>query len=408
MDRNLPYHATEASDDTRSYSVDACDMEIESASMHQDVNDNQQPVVIDFGGNTHIDDSAKFSLQLHALLTRRGLSRDAFDEVVKMLNGYMQQHAPNAPPLMSTYLNQKLSSNSYPVKSVDFDACRNGCKLYGPGDDTTECTLCDKNGVPRWIDGQPVQQVTYLSISEQLALLLYDPEVREILEFPRATDGNEADEEDCMEDVFDGAIVRDIVKSYDDPECKPLMLGMFTDGFEVFKKGHSSLTMVNIVVLNLPRSIRTESKFMLQPCIIPGPFQPKDLFSFLKPVMDELATLDNRGIRVLCQEGASLFARAHLLFVGGDIPAQSKVSGHALHTHEYGCRLCVYAAKYLKHRYTYPPVSRDEPLANGKRKPLRARYRTITDFATGDKDHGLQQPTPFAKLPFFSGVFFSN
>lgn len=99
----------------------------------------------------------------------------------------------------------------------------------------------------------------------------------------------------------------------------------------------------------------------------------------------------------MCPDGVSLFTRAHLLFVGGGIPAQSKVSGHASHMHEDGCRLCIYAARYLDHRYIYPPVSRGEPLVNGKRKPLIASYRSITDFSTRDEGHGLVQPTPFSK-----------
>lgn len=193
------------------------------------VND-QQPMVVDFNmRSAQIDDSTKFSLELHALLTRRGLSRDPFDEVIKMVNNYMQQHAPQAPTLLSAYLNEKLAGDTYPVTSKSYDMCCNGCKLFGPNDDAEECTLCDKNnGTPRWVDGKPAQQATYLSIAEQLALLLYDVEVREMLEYPTVDDSDKNDDTDeehgCMNDIFDGAIVRNIVKSNGAPTCKSLML----------------------------------------------------------------------------------------------------------------------------------------------------------------------------------------
>lgn len=414
MDQDDTFDRSALSNNVDEEAFSVGDMDIDPVSpdvSFEDVNDQQQPIVVDFESSAQIDDSSKFSLELHAYLTRRGLSRDAFDGAVKMINNYMQQYAPAAPPLMSAYLNQKLANDSYPVTSKNYDVCRNGCKLFGPGDDDQECTLCDRNGTSRLVDGAPVQQATYLSVIQQLALLLYDKEVREMLEDPVATSDDHDKNKDSgcgrMDDIFDGEIVRSSFELRDSStSCKRLMLGMFTDGFEVFKKGHSSLTMINIVILNFPRSIRTESKFMLQPCIIPGPYQPKDLFSFLKPVLEELSILEDQGISVICPGGVSLFARAHLLFVGGDIPAQTKVSRHASHMHKHGCRCCIYAARYMDHRYIYPPVSSNERLANGKRKPLIAPYRTISDFTIGDEERGLQQPTPFANFRFFSGASF--
>ncbi|ORY94091.1 hypothetical protein BCR43DRAFT_417898, partial [Syncephalastrum racemosum] len=107
---------------------------------------------------------------------------------------------------------------------------------------------------------------------------------------------------------------------------------------------------------------------MLQPCIFPGPSQPKGFSSFLQPILDELRILGHRGMRVACADGF-VTAQAHLAFVGGDIPAQSKAAGHSGHTHGFGCRFCLQQGCYVDGRYTYPPVKAEEPIPQYRAQP---------------------------------------
>jgi hypothetical protein len=80
--------------------------------------------------------------------------------------------------------------------------------------------------------------------------------------------------------------------------------------------------MFTFLVLNLPESIRTENKYMLQVCVAPGSKAPTDLFSFTAPIMKELETLQTRGFKL---GNSDLLVKAHCIFVGGDIPG-SKAS----------------------------------------------------------------------------------
>ncbi|KAG1320898.1 hypothetical protein G6F61_015225 [Rhizopus arrhizus] len=70
--------------------------------------------------------------------------------------------------------------------------------------------------------------------------------------------------------------------------------------------------------------IRTESKYMLQVYVAPGPTSPKDFFSFVKPIMKELMILEREGFKLA---GSNMTINAHLLFAGGDIPTCAKLAG---------------------------------------------------------------------------------
>ncbi|ORY97169.1 hypothetical protein BCR43DRAFT_413758, partial [Syncephalastrum racemosum] len=135
---------------------------------------------------------------------------------------------------------------------------------------------------------------------------------------------------------------------------------------------------------------------MLQPCIFPGPSQPKDFSSILQPILDELRILEHRGMRVACADGF-VTAQAHLAFVGGDIPAQSKAAGHSGHTHGFGCRFCLQQGCYVDGRYTYPPVKAEEPIP---------QYRAVDSFKTINEQYAQKMVSPFSDLRIFHGTFF--
>lgn len=78
---------------------------------------------------------------------------------------------------------------------------------------------------------------------------------------------------------------------------------------------------------------RYKLKNMLQIGIIPGTSTPKDIWSFLKPTIDELHVLEKEGMRIILPDEV-IVSRVHLLYVNGDIPAIGKLIGHH-HGHRY-------------------------------------------------------------------------
>lgn len=76
---------------------------------------------------------------------------------------------------------------------------------------------------------------------------------------------------------------------------------------------------------------------MLQIAMIPK--KPKNLFSFLSPLFNELKVLESAGITVEC-EGGNFDCKVHVVLASGDIPAVAELMHHSGHNSLYGCRLC--------------------------------------------------------------------
>ena len=74
---------------------------------------------------------------------------------------------------------------------------------------------------------------------------------------------------------------------------------------------------------------------------IPSPHSPKDINSFLQPLIDKLAELA-KGVEAVDVVHGELFSlHAHLVAAGGDIPAISKLLEFLGHNARFPCRLCM-------------------------------------------------------------------
>ncbi|CEG80506.1 hypothetical protein RMATCC62417_14832 [Rhizopus microsporus] len=193
--------------------------------------------------------------------------------------------------------------------------------------------------------------------------------------------------------VFDGALDERLPKVYSKKKDRLVIyLGLFADGFQDFKNGQHRMTVFHLIVLNLPKVIRTESKYMLQLCVIPGPTSPKGFFSFVKPIMKELIILEREDLKLA---GSDMTVNAHLLFAGGDTPTRTKLAGQSGCTHPSGCRCCTIKTVRTEGRNVFYPSS-------------FIAYRTKAAFTMTDVGSGQKLPTPFADLKHFHGAFFSQ
>ena len=77
---------------------------------------------------------------------------------------------------------------------------------------------------------------------------------------------------------------------------------------------------------NLPPSIRSKRRNMLLVGFTPGPNNPKDLDSFLSPLVDEMLQL-HRGIKNVWIAGIGEYftLRAYITVVTADMPGREKL-----------------------------------------------------------------------------------
>ena len=138
----------------------------------------------------------------------------------------------------------------FPVKEQRYHACPDGCGLFLQQDEATQC----KCGAARYRDAArtiPATTMAYLPLKDQLITILAYPETRDALCSLRERDY----QEHMMVDLFDGQLFHGrqknlFINEYD------IALALYVDGFKPFKRTRISLTIVHLVVLNLPPEIR--------------------------------------------------------------------------------------------------------------------------------------------------------
>jgi hypothetical protein len=102
-----------------------------------------------------------------------------------------------------------------------------------------------------------------------------------------------------------------------------VVLGLSTDGFSPFKHHKQTAWPLIIFNYNLPPEIRFHLEHILSLGVIPGPNKPKDMDSYLWPLVQELLHLANGigAFNILLKTRFAL--RAFLILAFGDIPAVS-------------------------------------------------------------------------------------
>ena len=189
----------------------------------------------------------------------------------------------------------------------------------------------------------PIYYYCYSSLLNSLEKLLQKPGFPEKCEEWRKR-GQSSPEQ--MTDIFDGQLWKDFQKYngsdfLNAPRNYGLMLNF--DFFQPMKhRKDYSVGVLYLVLLNLPRAERFKWENALVVGIIPAMGkEPKNLNSFLKPLVEELNALW-KGVRVLSSLSTiPLIFKAALLCTSSDIPASRKLCGFKGHSAELGCSRCL-------------------------------------------------------------------
>ena len=102
---------------------------------------------------------------------------------------------------------------------------------------------------------------------------------------------------------------------------------MSLNGVQVTNMHHHEVMPVILINLNLPPEECYKVVNILASMIIPGPKKPKNLDSFLRPLVDELKQLDY-GVKAFdANMGQEFILRAWVTMVTGDGPAIAEAIG---------------------------------------------------------------------------------
>ena len=166
------------------------------------------------------------------------------------------------------------------------------------------------------------------------------------------------------QDIYDGKLWSDFLRPTEKPFLSlpfNLALSINVDWFQPFERTQHSEGAIYISILNLPRQYRYLHENIILLGIIPGPKEPKQMNSLLKPFVDELLKLWD-GVIMKTHDGLSAIVRAALICCACDIPAARKVCGFVGHSGTKGCSRCLLS--FTKDRFgaksDYTDTNRDQ------------------------------------------------
>ena len=159
---------------------------------------------------------------------------------------------------------------------------------------------------------------------------------------------NRTSHSNTIEDIYNGAIWKEFQSYLGSPFLilpHSFAFVLNVDWFQPYTHTASSVGVLYLTVLNLPRKLRYKRENTILVGIIPGPHEPKlNINSFLKPLVEEMLQLWN-GLKmsVNTQSGVmeNVIVKGAILCVACDLPAGRKTCGFLGHTANYGCSKCL-------------------------------------------------------------------
>jgi Transposase family tnp2/Domain of unknown function (DUF4218) len=272
------------------------------------------------------------------------------------------------------------------IKPLFIHCCINNCIAFtGEYVDATECPHCDEK---RFVsDTVPParprarKQFLYIPIADRLRLQYRNANRARVLSSYRHNFTQENSPHESR-DVFDGGLYHkfhlDQLRLFQDP--RDVAFHMSLDGVQLTNMGHHEVTPVILVNLNLPPTDRYKIENILASMIIPGPKKPKDLDTFLRPLVDELKQLDCGVDAFDASTGSSFTLKAWVTIVTGDGPGIADAIGFKRPGNAYRpCRSCMikgekgeltpngrgtYYVPHTSYNFDNPPLRKYDALRN--------------------------------------------
>lgn len=274
---------------------------------------------------------------------------------------------------------RKAEKLTHDIVPVAIDCCVNSCMAFteptsfdtanaDDGEEPDSCTYC---GEPRyeWLNSNTGGRVrrsrktfVYIPLIPRLQLQYANKDRAALLQnYPSSMTQSTPTAGQVLRDFWDGSHYTKLKGQgyFNDP--RTLAFQFSTDGVSLVRQKNFSLWPIILINYNLPPTERVKTKNIIVLGFVPGPTHPKDMDSFLVPLVDEMLSL-KRGIRSYDASKAEEFVLyAHITTVTGDFPAIAMLMRMKGPNGKYPCRYCKICGSYCKlsKHYYYPHTCDD-------------------------------------------------
>ena len=245
--------------------------------MHVDEDDDEDDAM-------HVDDVIETNipiegLKLLHLKSLYNFTESAYDDIMKIFTTNN----------ISLYKVKKYLKEITGLVPVFYDMCENSCICYtGQYESYQNCPICDSTRLDA--KGKAKKVMPYLSIKDRLNIQFNDENRARELIYRHEYITNK--EDDDLDEIFDGKIYKELVDENLFNDKRDVAFIASCDGYQIFKQKTDDCWLFLLINNNLDPSLRVKKENLIIPFLIPGPNQPKDFNTFLRPFIDEIKELE--------------------------------------------------------------------------------------------------------------------
>ncbi|KAI8076296.1 hypothetical protein BDF21DRAFT_464689 [Thamnidium elegans] len=318
-------------------------------------------------------ESEKRSKEIYMLMQNHQVRKSAKNEIIKWINKTYHPNQSKDESLKSTYLTEKLLSESTSLNERRYDMCINGCMMF-LRDEELRCFFCLEERYEQSEDESKKSRNTLsqLSIADFVSSYFVNANSRDKILYRARRDATA--EAEKLRDYYDGSAYKDAkMKSMFSNEYD-IALSLYVDGFHRGQRGKESMTIVKAINMNLAPTER----------------------------MKKVNQFVNRGVELQTGDLTFSFKVYTSLFLG-DIPACADVLFHSGHMSTYGCRVCtIKGASYDSRGIYFTP---DETNRHEIRSKENFQEVNLLLPANSETNKGMKRVTPLICFNMFSASF---
>jgi len=231
-----------------------------------------------------VDDKTNIPIEELKLLYLKSLynfTESAYDDIMKIFTTNN----------VSLYKAKKYLKETTGLIPTFYDMCENSCICYtGQYESYQNCPTCDSTRLDT--RGKAKKVMPYLSVKDRLKIQFSDENRAKELLYRYEYIINK--EDDDLDDIFDGKIYKELVNENLFSDKRDVAFTASCDGYQIFKQKTDDCWLFLMINNNLHPSLRVKKENLLIPFLIPGPNQPKDFNTFLRPFIDEMKELERK------------------------------------------------------------------------------------------------------------------
>lgn len=266
-----------------------------------------------------------------------GGSQNLLSEYTRNFNQLLRRDYNNSGLLSHARIVKRLKDWTH-LYHIRIGCCINSCCAFtGQWADLDVCPYCDETRFAVQANSTRTERATFdlTSIIKRLRTMFAGP--------PKSAELQRTDKESrdgTVSDIWDGAFIRKLKMEGFFNDNRDVALGISTDGIQLFKIGDFEVWPILLTNYSLAKTLRYNSENQIILGVIPGPTQPKDMNSFVLPIVDELKLLED-GVPAWDGYQMNDFTlRAHPIILQADSPGMSKLINLSGHQSYFFCSHC--------------------------------------------------------------------